>query len=410
MKKNKHGFTLIELIAVLVILAILALVAVPIVLNIVKLSKKKADQRSVDAYGKAVEIALSNYLLETGKKTNSMNDLKIEYSGNKVVCNVSEVYQNNVFLSECSVAGKEVKDSKTSDGYYHYGDSTKFVDLYGKSVESAINRYYKDKKAYPNNISELALNDVNENVSCDTVRINTKGNLYLSNCSIKNIKITNDKTQDGYYHYGENKYAVGDKIVYKNMGFYVVEDSDESKDSIHLMKGDALKKDEVDLSGTEIAEKVANASYGEYISSAYVYSDSCTSFAQATGNLRCSTDYDMSSVKQIIDAWVNTTFTNNELVNDKLGYKARLLTMDDLMDNLGYNNATVSGTMYIPFLEYTPEMMLKYRGWTMSAYMDDNTAMWYITNAKIDKYTLWSSLNITPIINIKKSVIGEVIK
>ena len=39
-KKRKNAFTLIELLAVIVVLAVLALIAVPIVLNIIKDSKK----------------------------------------------------------------------------------------------------------------------------------------------------------------------------------------------------------------------------------------------------------------------------------------------------------------------------------------------------------------------------------
>ena len=64
--KNKKAFTLIELISVLVILAILALIVTPIVLNIVKHAKKSANKRSVDAYGKSIELAVANYLLDKG--------------------------------------------------------------------------------------------------------------------------------------------------------------------------------------------------------------------------------------------------------------------------------------------------------------------------------------------------------
>lgn len=180
MKKNK-GFTLIELIAVLVILAIIALIVTPLVLNIIKSAKKSADERSIDEYGKAVELAAATYLLDTGKKANSFSDLKVEYSGNEVKCNISEVYKNNVFLSQCSVNGKEVKNSKTSDGYYQYGDATKFVDMYGDAVKKAIVRYQKDKKEMPTKLSELVINVDGLNVNCNTNKINSDGTVYLSN-------------------------------------------------------------------------------------------------------------------------------------------------------------------------------------------------------------------------------------
>ena len=45
--RNK-GFTLIELLAVIVILAIIALIATPIILGIIKDTKKEADKRSAE--------------------------------------------------------------------------------------------------------------------------------------------------------------------------------------------------------------------------------------------------------------------------------------------------------------------------------------------------------------------------
>ena len=78
-KINKNGFTLIELIAVLVILAIIALIVTPLVMNIVKKAKDSANKRSVDAYGKAVELAIATHLLDTGDYPTSLDNLKVEY-------------------------------------------------------------------------------------------------------------------------------------------------------------------------------------------------------------------------------------------------------------------------------------------------------------------------------------------
>ena len=60
--KNKKAFTLIELIAVLVILAILALIVTPLVLNIIKKARTSADKRSIDAYGRSIELAIADYI------------------------------------------------------------------------------------------------------------------------------------------------------------------------------------------------------------------------------------------------------------------------------------------------------------------------------------------------------------
>ena len=70
----KKAFTLIELIAVLVILAILALIVTPLVMNIIRKSRIAADRRSIDAYGRSIEIAVANYLLDEVKFPKSIKN------------------------------------------------------------------------------------------------------------------------------------------------------------------------------------------------------------------------------------------------------------------------------------------------------------------------------------------------
>ena len=91
MKKNK-AFTLIELIALLVIMAILALIVTPLVLNIIRKARISADKRSIDAYGRSIELAIASYLLDEGKFPSSINDLTIEYSEDEVTYNNINYY------------------------------------------------------------------------------------------------------------------------------------------------------------------------------------------------------------------------------------------------------------------------------------------------------------------------------
>ena len=91
-------------------------------MNIIKKSKDSANKRSVDAYGHALELAVAEYSLDTGKYPTNIDMVEPKYAGNKVICNVRQLKENgDVYLSECTVNGVEVKDSKTDDGWYHYG-------------------------------------------------------------------------------------------------------------------------------------------------------------------------------------------------------------------------------------------------------------------------------------------------
>ena len=118
MRNNKkfRGFTLIELVAVLVIMAIIALIVTPLVMSIIRKARISADKRSVDAYGRSIELAIAGYLLDTGKFPTEVSQLTIEYSGSQVVCSTTQINtDSSVYLSGCTVAGRSVEN-------YTYGE------------------------------------------------------------------------------------------------------------------------------------------------------------------------------------------------------------------------------------------------------------------------------------------------
>ena len=228
-------------------------------LNIVRNAKDSANKRSIDAYGKSIDLAVAAYLMDTGDFPTSIDELTIEYSGKEVVCGVAKLNEDSsLYLSKCSVGGVEVKDSNADDGWYHYGKL--------------------DKVVY-------------------------------------------------------QTYSIGDIITYNGMNFYVIADSDENSDSVTMLKAEPLKTSEVDLSGTEIVTKVTESTndYNDgYIHSAYLYSYTCTSSSLLSGIATgCTTDYKLSSIKQIVDSWVANKFETINLKFYEVGYSARLITYDE---------------------------------------------------------------------------------
>ena len=152
MKKNK-AFTLIELIAVLVILAIISLIVAPLILNIIRRVKDVANKRSVDGYGRAVEYAMADYQLVHLAYPDSFDKLEIEYKGNKVECKTNRINPDySIYLSECKVNGRLVKNDKEIDGFYHYGilkmTNQEYVDTYGKNLEDALKKYHDEHKEF----------------------------------------------------------------------------------------------------------------------------------------------------------------------------------------------------------------------------------------------------------------------
>ena len=333
MKKQKNGFTLIELIAVLVILAIIALIVTPLVMNIVKKAKDSANKRSVDAYGKAVELGVATYLLDNGDYPTDISSLTIEYSGSEVVCTTKKLNEDgSIYLSGCSINGVEVKDSKNEDGYYHYG----------KTSSTAV-----------------------------------------------------------------KSYSVGDIITYKGISFYVIENSDETKDSVTLLKAEPLKSAEMSslLESTEVANIVS--SDGEYLTVPYLSSATCVSSVDLTG---CTTDYSLSTVKQVVDTWGVATLAESDLKEDSLGYKTRLITYNELINNLGYafEQVCTADCYQTTIIDNVPTWVYNdnYAYWTMSAYEDSDLSVWRVqSNGGLSEFGVANSNIVRPVITLLKSAI-----
>ena len=342
MNKNKNkGFTLIELIAVLVIMAIIAIIVTPLVLNIVRKAKDSANKRSIDVYGKSIDLAVASYLMDTGDFPTSVDELTIEYTGKEVVCGVAKLNEDSsVYLSECTVGGVEVKDSSNKDGYYHYGTPTTYKE-----------------------------------------------------------------------------YKIGDIITYNGMNFYVIENSDDMSDSITMLKAEPLTVDEVNTYGVGHINRYTSSSIGTvynwnnygYGGMVYYSSETCGYVNSSWVETGCTTDYAQSEVKYVVDAWAADKFQASDLKEDSLGYKARLLTIDELTTNLGYEK-TNSSTLYPSTNgDTTPSWVYNsnYYYWTMSQYEDSTLRMWSVNNIG-DVYTNYVfdiSGVVRPVVTLLKSAL-----
>ena len=129
----KRGFTLIELLAVLTVLSIIMLITVPVVAGIIKNSKEKTREQSVELYGRAIENAISAYYvkypLENEVTLETLETEKlIDYKGNKVECNIVRIEERDVYLEDCKVGnknvnatyGKYIPETATTEDYRGY--------------------------------------------------------------------------------------------------------------------------------------------------------------------------------------------------------------------------------------------------------------------------------------------------
>ena len=302
--RKKKGFTLIELIAVLVIMAIIALIVTPLVMNIIRNARTAADKRSVDAYGRSIEIAIAGYLLDTGKFPTSMNQLTVEYKGDEVVCTTTQIKSDSsVYLAGCTVGGREVKD-------YTYGS------------EEAAPTY--------------------------------------------------------------TAYKVGDEVKYNNVDYYVIKNSGVNEEEVQLLKKDPLTVAQVNQYGAGhvnmyVTQDTSSAYYqqahdynndGTVGGMAYYTSATCNGYGDSSG---CTTNYAQSEIKYVVDAWKTAQAPN--------ATNARLITLDDLTDNLGMELNRTNPTSYqINVTEDTPTWVMgeNYYYWTMTTNTDKTADVWRV--------------------------------
>ena len=315
MKKRK-AFTLIELVSVLVILAILALIVTPLVLNIIRKARIAADKRSIDAYGRSIELAIADYLLENGTFPTSIDELTIEYSGDRVMC--------------------------------------------------------------------------------AQAKLKSDSSIYLASCTV------NNRTVD--YTYGTEEiityraYEIGDVIEYKGINFYVIKESGTTDTTVTLLKSEPLTADEIEEAGGTRRE------YEGYGREYYQFSDNS------------HRDYTTSNIKSIVDSWATNKLGSN-------GYEeARLITFDDLINDLGYEYYVEGTETGYKRTEDTPDWLYISNSayWTMSLYDDSYTQeKWYIisdydkltwsanTGKRVDNgpYPSYYGYPIRPVITISKSAL-----
>ena len=349
-RKMSKGFTLIELIAVLVILAVIALIVTPLVLNVVRKAKDSANKRSVDAYGKSIDLAVAAYLMDTGDFPTSIDELTIEYSGKEVICGVAKLNDDSsVYLSECTVGGKEVKDSNTDDGWYHYGKLDKVVyQTYSIGDEVTYNgmNFYVIENSDENSDSVTMLKA--EPLTVDEVNTYGAGHVNM---------YTTNNTSASYYQTAYNQNGYGGMTYYS--------------------------------------------------STTCGYPTAGNSKLVTTG---CTTDYAQSEVKYAVDAWAKDKLKTSDLKEDETGYSVRLLTFEELTTNLGYTAPAKDVTSMSLNSETVPSFVYNsnYWYWTMSPFQDEALRVWYVNgNGDVYAHDFYSSSGgeVRPVITLLKSAI-----
>ena len=111
-----------------------------------------------------------------------------------------------------------------------------------------------------------------------------------------------------------------------------------------------------------------------------------------------SSNYETSYVKTTVDAW--------KASKAPAAREARLLTYDELIDDLGYNQANWNASYWTVNTEFTPNWVYNnnYSYWTMSSKEDSESEVWCVgSDGSLGNYDVSGKRPVRPVITILKS-------
>ena len=257
-KKKEKGFTLIELIGVLVIMAILALIVTPLVMNIIRKARVAADKRSIDAYGRSIELAIAGYLLDNGKFPTEVSQLTIEYSGDTVSCETTQINpDSSVYLAGCTVK------NRTVEGYTYGKDKQPKIYSVGDQITYNGVNYYVIKNSGANEQAVTLLKATPLTVD----EVNQYGGVGTENNHVNRYTVSSIATASNQNGYGGMAYYSSETCGYVNSNWeetgcitlyassdikYVVDKWAQAKVLSGLVESRLITKDEyVGLSNEE---------------------------------------------------------------------------------------------------------------------------------------------------------------
>ena len=134
---------------------------------------------------------------------------------------------------------------------------------------------------------------------------------------------------------------------------------------------------------------------------AYYTSETCGWVNNSRVETGCTTDYEQSEVKYVVDAWAA----------DKVGSKlqeARLLTYEELITDLGYDENKTSSGNGLQVTEDVPTWVYNnnYWYWTESQFNDAASYVWHVSySGSLGMRVVHEYGPVRPVITISKSSI-----
>ena len=265
-------------------------------------------------------------------------------------------------------------------------------------------------------VLKIKYQDFNDPTLLPTTNVSISGlGIDISYSQSGNAKVN----PDGTTPYQVPTYSIGETITLAGEQYYVIQNSDSTKDYVTVLKASPLTYAEmiennygqgyINRYTYDSVGQVCN--YNGYGGLAYYSSPTCGyatpggSYSDSGCSSEGATNYDSSDIKHVIDDWATSKFTNGELKTVD-GYGARLVTKEELHP-IGWPSC--SSSTYCPKETNAPSWLYnsKYWYWTMSRWNNSASNVWFVSN---DGFLDYGSVNnnygaVRPVLNIYKSKI-----
>ena len=227
-----------------------------------------------------------------------------------------------------------------------------------------------------------------------------------------NIIVTINYQQDLGQVPESGLYSIGDIVEFAGSNWRVIKNSTSAEDYVTLMK-------ETVLTNAELGEYAYNSTYDTM---EYTWTDTCHWANRGYSNVSVGCDntnsYATSKIKEMLETRYLPTIGSNNL-KEVDGYKIRLITKEELIGNLGYDENHKSAGDYI-VTENVPTWVYRdffdqgsnARGyWTMTPNSNSSASMLFVslTGQVYTSYSVLGTTNsgdgVRPVINLLKSAI-----
>ena len=241
-----------------------------------------------------------------------------------------------------------------------------------------------------------------------TIKVDYDSNVTSQPASTtNNITVTINYQQDLGQVPEPGVYSIGDVVTFAGSNWRVIKNSTGNEDYVTLMKETILTNSEL-----------GNYAIGDgYDTMGYYWDDDCH-FANTYGyssrnTSNCKNSYATSKVKELLEGtYINTLGATN--LKEVDGYKIRLITTNELNENLGWvnfqvtvktdnENANVPTWVYQNFGEGQNNVS---DYWTMTPLPDSSSGVWYVHNTGyLGNNVVYYYYGVRPVINLLKSAI-----